>query len=73
MGSFNDFLGNKEIEHHEKYQTIINALGYEEVKKCVPFSLDKIEKSMKEDIYLNNLPSLCKRFYKQKARSDWFL
>ena len=47
MGSFNDFLGNKEIEHHEKYQTIINALGYEEVKKCVPFSLDEIEKSMK--------------------------
>lgn len=44
-----------DVGHEEKYQRIIFALGYEEVKKCIPFSRDKIVKALKTDKYLNNL------------------
>lgn len=42
--------------HKEKYQYIINLLGYDKVKNCLPFSLEEIKKALKTDKYLNNLP-----------------
>lgn len=48
----NEFV---DIPHEEKYEMIINAIGYEEVKKCIPFPLDRLKKAYKEDKNLNNL------------------
>ena len=42
--------------HKEKYQFLINYLGYDEVKKCIPFTLAEIKKALPRDEYLNNLP-----------------
>ena len=42
--------------HKEKMQFLINYLGYEDVKKCIPFSIAKIKKGIKKDEHLNNLP-----------------
>ena len=42
--------------HKEKYQFLINFLGYEEVKKCIPYSLAEIKNALPKDEYLNNLP-----------------
>jgi len=42
--------------HKEKYQFLVNYLGYEEVKKCIPYSLAEIKNALPKDTYLNNLP-----------------
>lgn len=44
-----------EISHREKNQRIIDLLGFENVKKCIPFTLDEIKKALPNDQYLNNL------------------
>lgn len=41
--------------HKEKYQFLVNYLGYEEVKKCIPYSLTEIKNALPKDEYLNNL------------------
>lgn len=50
----------KELEengrHREKYQMIVRALGYENVKKCIPFTLKQLKTAYGSDIYFNNLP-----------------
>lgn len=50
----------KELEanerHREKYQLIVQALGYEDVKKCIPFTLKQLKKAYCTDTYFNNLP-----------------
>ena len=55
-----DYLDRKpngeEMSHQEKYRAIVNALGYEKVKRCVPFDIERIKKST--DPYLNDLPIL---------------
>lgn len=63
--NFRGFLGldsydkdntGKEWTHSEKYQAIVNALGYEAIKECIPFTLDQIKEAIKTDEHLNNLP-----------------
>jgi len=40
----------------QKYSMIIEALGYEDVKQCVPFSIDELKKAYESDVHFNNLP-----------------
>lgn len=42
--------------HQEQYQFLINFLGYEEVKQCIPYTLAEIKNALPKDKYLNNLP-----------------
>lgn len=51
-----DNTTGKRISHSEKYQRIIKALGYEDVKKCIPYTIDQIKKALPQDKHLNNLP-----------------
>lgn len=42
--------------YKEAVQFKINYLGYENVKKCIPFTLAEIKNALPKDEYLNNLP-----------------
>lgn len=42
--------------HTEKLQFLVNYLGYEQVKKCIPFTIAQIKNALVKDKYLNNLP-----------------
>lgn len=62
--NFKQFLGVDSLDrmangttltHKEKYETIVNALGYEDVKRCVPFTIEQITEAIKTDEYLNDL------------------
>ena len=60
--NFEKYLENKigkdatdKLTHAEKYQMLVLDLGYEDVKKCVPFTIDQIVKST-DDQHLNDLP-----------------
>jgi hypothetical protein len=55
LNSFDKDSNGKEWSHKEKYQAIVNALGYEQVKQCIPFELEEIKKAIVKDEYLNNL------------------
>lgn len=44
------------MSHKERYTTIINGLGYERVKECIPFDHETIVEALKTDEHLNNLP-----------------
>lgn len=44
-----------EVGYTEKYQAIIQALGFENVKRCIPFSEERIKEAYKTDRNLNNL------------------
>ena len=44
-----------EMSHDEQYTKIVMALGYQDVKKCIPFSLEQIKKALPKDEHLNNL------------------
>lgn len=43
----------KDMSHKDEQRTIINALGYENVKSCIPFSLEILKESYKEDRFFN--------------------
>lgn len=43
------------MTHSQKYQAIVVALGYKQVKRCIPFSIALIKMALKEDENLNNL------------------
>lgn len=45
-----------EISHDEKWGRVVNALGFEAVKSCIPFSLEDVQKALKTDKHMNNLP-----------------
>ena len=47
-----DFQGT----HEEYYGKIVEALGYDEVVSCVPYSVEVLDEKMKEDRHFNNLP-----------------
>ena len=51
-GKFN--LTDK-MSFKQRYETIVNGLGYEAVKRCIPFSREEITEALKTDLYLNNL------------------
>ena len=46
----------KDAEFQEKYRMIIQTLGFEDVRSCIPFSDEKIRDAFKTDRNLNNLP-----------------
>lgn len=60
--NFNEALNiPKELEFQEggfrkKYQIIIQALGFENVKQCIPFSEEELKEAYKTDEHFNNLP-----------------
>jgi|GEM_PF-2233600 len=41
--------------HRKKYKMIIEALGYENVKECIPFSVEELRNAYKTDEHFNNL------------------
>ena len=43
----------KDLDFEERYRTIINALGYEEVKSCIPFSFEELKRSYNRDKNFN--------------------
>lgn len=49
-------LDHLKTDHNEYYGSIVEKLGYERVKNCVPFEFDQIKKAIKSDKHLNNLP-----------------
>jgi hypothetical protein len=51
-----DNATNEKIGHSAKYRRVIAKLGYEEVKKCIPYTLDEIKAALPKDRWLNNLP-----------------
>ena len=51
-----DMETGAKVEHREKYRRIIDLLGYEDVRRCIPFTLDELKKAIKTDVNLNNLP-----------------
>jgi hypothetical protein len=44
------------MDHHEYYQRVIDLIGYEKVKDCVPYTLEEIKEAYPKDEHLNNLP-----------------
>lgn len=40
-------------DHNTKYLTIANLLGIEEVKNCIPFTMDELIESYKADEHFN--------------------
>lgn len=45
----------KDATHIEKYTTIVNGLGFENVKHCLPYTKQEIAAAYKKDKHLNNL------------------
>ena len=57
----NTLLGLKPMQrfdftHEEYFDMVIDALGYDEVKRCVPFDLETLKTKIKRDRHLNNTP-----------------
>ena len=50
-----DFKTKWDLSHSEYYQRVINLLGYDKVKECVPFDLDTLVKAYEKDHAFNNL------------------
>lgn len=46
----------KNVSFDEKYATIVNKLGFEQVKRFIPFSESEIRKAYTKDKHFNNLP-----------------
>lgn len=44
-----------DLTHDEYYTRVVDALGYEDVLKYIPFSLVEVAKAIKKDEHLNNL------------------
>lgn len=42
-----------DIPHDERCEAIVNAIGYEDVKQCIPFSLDRFKKEFEKDKHMN--------------------
>jgi hypothetical protein len=55
LDSYDKDSSGKQWTHAEKYQAIVNALGYDAVKRCIPFTLDQIKEAIQKDEHLNNL------------------
>lgn len=44
-------------DHRGYYSSVVRGLGYEDVKKCIPFTLEQIKNALaKGDEHLNTLP-----------------
>lgn len=76
-----DIVTGLELSHQEKYKKIVDALGFDNVKKCLPYDLDTLKKAVKKDKHLNNLslktwdrttPALS-NLYRSKGVTSWSL
>lgn len=45
-----------DVPYKEKMKFLINYLGYEQVKRCIPFTITEIKNAIVKDEHLNNLP-----------------
>lgn len=50
-----DNITGEEISHSEKWGRVVNALGYEAVKHCIPFTLEQVKNALRTDKHMNNL------------------
>lgn len=41
------------VPHDEKYEAIVKAIGYEDVKRCIPYNLERLKKEFEKDKYMN--------------------
>lgn len=48
-------INKKILTHSQYYTSLVDALGYEDILKYIPFSLLEIYKAIKKDKHLNNL------------------
>ena len=51
----NKGIDKDKISHNDFYTKVVDALGYKDILKYLPFSLIEIKKAFKKDIHLNNL------------------
>lgn len=49
------FIG-KEVSHEEKYRTVVEAIGLQRLISYLPADKKEIQKALKEDNSLNNIP-----------------
>lgn len=56
LDAFDKDRNGKQWTHEEIYTSIVNSLGFEDVKACIPFTEDEIIKALHKDEHLNNLP-----------------
>lgn len=52
---YTDLTTGENLNWHQYMTRVVNKLGFEEVKKCIPFTLEEIKKALPKDEYLNNL------------------
>ncbi len=43
----------EDMSHRDEYSAIVIALGYENVKSCIPFSFEKLKESYEKDRHFN--------------------
>lgn len=36
------------VPHDEKYEAIVKAIGYEDVKRCIPYNLERLKKEFEK-------------------------
>lgn len=48
-----DIKTGEKLSHREKYQRIINKLGYMAVKRCIPFTFAEVMDMYKRDEHMN--------------------
>ena len=49
--------GYEDLPHKEKYENVVRDIGYDAVKRCIPFSREQIKKALENgDEHLNSLP-----------------
>lgn len=51
-----DIKTNEKVSYEEKYDRMIDLLGYDRVKLCLPFSDEELIEAYKKDKHFNNLP-----------------
>ena len=52
-----DKITKIELSHEEKYDKIIEILGFNNIKKFIPFTKEQVQEALKSgDKYLNTLP-----------------
>jgi len=56
MNFYEKFGISKDLPHNQKYDAIIDNLGYEYVKMFLPVSKETIKEALKTDEHLNNIP-----------------
>jgi hypothetical protein len=56
VNAFNEKPNGEKMSHEEKYTMVVNAIGLERCIQYLPATKEEIQKALKEDEYLNNIP-----------------